>query len=112
MVADAEKFKEEDEKNIKTIESRNSLETYIYSLKNTVENDKIKEKLSEEELEKVTTAYKNTQEWFDSHTTEDFETYDSKLKEIQDKLSSKIDHNRKIKQNPAYMIQFKKLPIN
>ncbi len=31
------------------------------------------------------------------------------LKEIQDKLSSKIEHNRKIKQNPAYMIQFKKL---
>ena len=84
MVQEAEKFKEEDEKNMKTIESKNSLETYMYSLKNTVENDKIKEKLSEEELEQVTTSYKNTQEWFDSHTTEDYETYDLKLKELQE----------------------------
>ena len=50
MVEDAEKFKEEDETNKKRIESKNSYETYIYSLKDSVSNEKLKEKFSDVNL--------------------------------------------------------------
>ena len=53
MVNDAEKYKEEDEKNQKRIESKNALESYVYSVKGALNGDGVKEKLGEEELEEV-----------------------------------------------------------
>jgi L1 cell adhesion molecule like protein len=85
MVAEAEKYREEDELHRKRIESKNNLESYIFNVKNSVKDDKIKEKLSEEDLDMVNTELDNVQEWFDSHPSEDYDVYDSKLKELQDK---------------------------
>ena len=83
MVEEAEKYKDEDELNRKRIESKNGYENYIYTLKGSVNEEKVKEKLSEEDLETITTNVKNAEEWLDSHQTEDSETYESKLKDIQ-----------------------------
>ena len=51
MVQDAEKFKAEDEENRKKIESKNSLENYAYQLKNTLNDEKVRDKFSEEDRE-------------------------------------------------------------
>ncbi|MBT6206541.1 MAG: molecular chaperone DnaK [Francisellaceae bacterium] len=83
MVEEAEKYKDEDELNRKRIESKNGYENYIYTLKGSVNEEKVKEKLSEEDLDTITTNVKNAEEWLDSHQTEDSETYESKLKDIQ-----------------------------
>ena len=85
MVQDAEKFKDEDEQNKKRIESKNSFETYIYSLKDSINNDKLKDKFSEEELSTLQTELKNNEEWLDSHQDSDSESYEDKLKEMQEK---------------------------
>ena len=85
MVQDAEKFKDEDDKNKKRIESKNTFETYIYSLKDSVSNEKLKEKFSEEEMKILTTELKNNEDWLETHQTEDGEAYDSKLAEMQEK---------------------------
>lgn len=56
LVKEAEKFKGEDEKIKKRIESKNSLEQTIYHIKNTIKDEKVKDKFSEEEkttLEKL-----------------------------------------------------------
>ena len=65
MVKDAETFKDDDEKNKLRIESKNKLESYIYGLKDSVNNDKIKEKLSEEELVSINTSLSNYEDWLD-----------------------------------------------
>jgi len=46
MVAEAEKYKEEDEKIKETVVAKNALESYAYNMKSTAEDDKIKDKVS------------------------------------------------------------------
>lgn len=47
MVEEAERFKEEDEEVRKLQESRNQYENYVYQMKQTIEDDKLKEKLGD-----------------------------------------------------------------
>ena len=41
MVSDAEKYKAEDEEHTKKIESKNALENYAYSMRNTIKDEKV-----------------------------------------------------------------------
>jgi len=49
MVNEAEKFKGEDEKIKKRIEAKNALENYCFSMKNTLNDEKLKDKFTEED---------------------------------------------------------------
>ena len=49
MVAEGEKYKEQDELNKKRIESKNSFENTIYSMKNTINDEKMKMEDSDKE---------------------------------------------------------------
>ena len=48
MVKEAEKYKDEDNKYKETFEVKNNLESYITSIKSTLNNEKIKEKITDE----------------------------------------------------------------
>merc|ERR1712005_84981 len=50
MVNDAEKFKDEDDKQKDRISAKNGLESYIFNLKSSLDNDQIKSKLSPDEV--------------------------------------------------------------
>merc|ERR1712061_434572 len=50
MVNDAEKFKDEDDKQKERIAAKNSLESYIFNLKSSLDNEDVKTKLTSEEL--------------------------------------------------------------
>ena len=47
--ADAEKFKAEDEKKMKEIEELNQMETFAFSVKNTLDGEQFKDKITEEQ---------------------------------------------------------------
>ena len=47
MVTEAEKFSQEDEAQKKKIEAKNGLENYAYSLRNTMKDDKLKDKFGD-----------------------------------------------------------------
>lgn len=49
MVNEAEKFKGEDEKVKKRIEAKNALENYCFSMKNTLNDEKLRDKFTEED---------------------------------------------------------------
>jgi len=49
MVNEAEKFKDEDEKIKKRIEAKNGLENYCFTMKNTLNDEKLKEKFTDED---------------------------------------------------------------
>ncbi|GMN43899.1 hypothetical protein TIFTF001_013102 [Ficus carica] len=82
MVKEAEEFAEEDKKLREKIDARNKLETYIYNMKNTV-NDKLAEKIESEDKEKMESALKEALEWLDDSQNAEKEDYDEKLKEVE-----------------------------
>ena len=56
MVADAEKYKAEDDANKNRVESKNNLENYCYSLKSSIGSDEIKDKIPADDKAKLETA--------------------------------------------------------
>ncbi|KAF4348966.1 hypothetical protein F8388_010010 [Cannabis sativa] len=85
MVKEAEEFAEEDKMMKEKIDSRNKLETYVYNMKNTVnDNDKLGGKISSEDKEKIENTLKEALEWLDENQSAEKEEYDVKLKEVEE----------------------------
>merc|ERR1712033_52752 len=53
MVNDAEKYKAEDEKQRERISAKNGLESYCFNMKTTIEDEKVKDKISEDDMKKI-----------------------------------------------------------
>lgn len=87
MVNEAERFKDEDEKNKKLIESKNALENYCYSIKNTLEDAKIKDKFTDDDKKTINDSIQEAQQWLDAHHDATSEEYDAKLKELEGKFN-------------------------
>lgn len=84
MVKEAEEFAEEDKKLREKIDSRNKLETYIYNMKNMVnDKDKLTDKIKSSDKEKIESALKEALEWLDDNQNAEKEDYDEKLKEVE-----------------------------
>ena len=83
MVKKAEQLKEEDEKNYKRIEAKNSLESYVYNWRNQLDNKELVSKLDESDVEKSKQIIKDMQEWLDANTTASTEEYEHKQKECE-----------------------------
>lgn len=83
MVRDAEKFKADDDKQRDKIQAKNSLESYAYNMKSTVEDDKVKDKISEEDKTAIMDKCKEIIEWLDKTETADKEDYEAKQKELE-----------------------------
>jgi heat shock protein 5 len=94
MIADAEKFAEQDKELKAQIDARNSLENYIYTMRNTVEDkEKLAEKLSEEDIKTIKDALEEHEDWLSSNPETDKEDYEDHLKELQaicDPIISKV----------------------
>ncbi|KAE9276867.1 Heat shock protein [Phytophthora fragariae] len=83
MVAEAEKYKSEDEANKVCIEAKNALENYAYSLRNSLNDEKLKEKIPEADKKVVDDKVTQTIQWLDAHQSAEKEEYESKQKELE-----------------------------
>jgi len=84
MVREAEEYAEEDRLTKGKIESKNALENYIYSMKNTInDQEKIGDKISEEDKETIMEAINGANTWLDQNHDADKDELDEKLKEVQ-----------------------------
>ena len=84
MIADSEKFAEEDKAIKEKIDARNSFENYIYQMKSSVEDkDKLAEKLSDEDKSKIKDAITDAQDWLNANQDAEKDDFDDKLKELQ-----------------------------
>ncbi|KAL2643275.1 hypothetical protein R1flu_010862 [Riccia fluitans] len=84
MLREAEEFAEEDKKVKERIDARNSLETYVYNMKNTVnDKDKLADKIEESDKEKIEAALKEALEWLDDNQSAEKEDFEEKLKEVE-----------------------------
>jgi len=88
MVRDAEKHAEEDKKEAMRIEARNSLESFLYKLKNTL--DENEEKIDEkEDLKTLMDSLDETMEWLDGNQDAGESEINQKHSEI-DSLSKPV----------------------
>jgi len=85
MVQEAEQFAEEDKKVKDRIDARNGLESYLYNLKNNLEDEEkgISETISAEDKKELQDMIDETLDWMDSNPEADKEDYDEKLKEVE-----------------------------
>ena len=93
MLADAEKYKAEDEAESSRISAKNGLESYAYSLRNTISDPKVDEKIEASEKETLKAEIDKTVEWLDSNqtaTTEEFEAQQKALEGVANPIMMKM----------------------
>ena len=83
MLAEAEKYKAEDEAESARISAKNALESYAYSLRNTISDPKVEEKLDASEKETLKSEIDKTVAWLDDNQTATVEEYESQQKTLE-----------------------------
>jgi len=83
MLAEAEKYKAEDEAEAGRIGAKNGLESYAYSLRNTLSDPKVDEKLEASDKETLKTKIDETVAWLDDSHAASKEEYEERQKELE-----------------------------
>jgi len=85
MVREAEEFAEEDKKVKERIDARNGLESYLYNLKNTLDDDEkgLADKVSAEDKKELQDGIDEILDWLEENPEAEKEDYDEKQKEIE-----------------------------
>merc|ERR1712058_96627 len=83
MVNDAEKFKQEDEQQRDRIASKNGLESYAFQMKSTVEDEKLKDKISADDKKTILDKCNETISWLDANQLAEQEEFEHKQKELE-----------------------------
>merc|ERR1712232_827524 len=83
MVAEAEKYKAEDDANKNRIEAKNGLENYCYSLKSSISSDEVKDKIPADDKAALETAIEDTIKWLDANPAGEKEEYEEKQKALE-----------------------------
>nr|BAN65555.1 dnaK protein [Babesia bovis] len=83
MVAEAEKFKEEDEARRSCVEAKHQLENYCYSMRNTLNEDSVKTKLDAGEISSALAVIDEAIKWLETNQTATKEEFEYKLKEVE-----------------------------
>ncbi|KAL9947026.1 Hsp70 chaperone [Verticillium nonalfalfae] len=83
MLAEAEKYKEEDEAEGNRVSAKNGLESYAYSLRNTLSDPKVEEKLDESDKTTLTAEIDKCVAWLDENQQATKEEYEDRQKELE-----------------------------
>jgi len=84
MIADAEKFADEDKAIKEKIDAKHSLQNYIFSMRNTIEDkDKLAEKLDEDDKSTISDALTEAEDWLNANDDADKDDFDEHMKELQ-----------------------------
>merc|ERR1719446_1986418 len=75
MTADAEKYAK--------VDAKNALENYCYSMKNPLDDEKVKDKISEEDKTKATEAIDEALKWLEGNQLAEKEEFEHKRKEVE-----------------------------
>merc|ERR1712166_849300 len=83
MVSEAEQFKAEDEMNKNKIEAKNGLENYCFTMRNTLQEEKLKEKFEGDDKDKIEKAVQETLDWLDKNQLAEKDEFETKQKELE-----------------------------
>ena len=87
MVAEGEKYKKEDEMYKEKMDSKNGLENYLYSMKNTISKKELADKLDPNDKETIENIIKENLEWLDKNQDSTSKVYKAKMKDVEDQIN-------------------------
>merc|ERR1711915_923015 len=82
-VNDAEKYKADDDIQKERIGAKNSLESYCFNMKSTLEDEEVKGKISDSDRKTITDKCDEAIKWLDGNQTADKDEYEDKQKEVE-----------------------------
>jgi heat shock protein 5 len=84
MIREAEEFADQDKEAKARVDAKNALESYAYSMKNSIEDsEKLADKLGDEDKETIKEAIDEALSWITSNSDASKEAFQDKLKEIE-----------------------------
>merc|ERR1712167_84854 len=83
MVQEAEKFKAEDDANKAKIEAKNGLENYCFSMRNTLQEEKLKDKFEGDDKDNIEKAIQEALDWLDKNQLAEKDEFEAKQKELE-----------------------------
>jgi len=95
MVAEGEKFKAEDEANRQRFEAKNNVESYISSVRQTLSEEKLKDKFKEKDISEINSAIEVLETWLSSEasvaaTKDEFEAKRKELEQVYNPIMSRV----------------------
>merc|ERR1712210_239064 len=83
MVSEAEKYRAEDESNKAKIEAKNGLENYCFTMRNTLQEEKLKDKFEGDDKDKIEKAVQEALDWLDKNQLAEKDEFEAKQKELE-----------------------------
>merc|ERR1719506_376459 len=83
LVQEAERYKAEDEANRGRVDAKNSLENYAYQMRNTLNDEKMADKIPADDKAKIDAAIADTTSWLDANQNAEKEEFEAKQKELE-----------------------------
>jgi L1 cell adhesion molecule like protein len=83
LVAEAERYKAEDDSNRARVDAKNSLENYAYQMRNTLNDEKMADKVPADDKAKIEAAISETTTWLDANQNAEKEEFEAKQKELE-----------------------------
>merc|ERR1740138_824210 len=87
MVQDAEKFKAEDEATKNKIEAKNGFENYCFQMKNTLNEEKLKEAFTDEDKTTIQSTVDEGLQWLEGNQEAEADVIEGKKKELEAKFN-------------------------
>jgi len=87
MVQDAEKFKAEDDAMKAKVEAKNGLESYCHQIKNTLNEEQLKDKFTDDDKKTIEDCSTEGLQWLEANQDADADAYAGKQKEIEAKFN-------------------------
>jgi len=84
IVADAEKYKEEDERMKKKVTAKNDLENMAYQIRNSLDDPKLSGAISEDDKKKIKEKIDETVKWVDENPAAEVDEFEEKKKELEE----------------------------
>ncbi|CAN0394498.1 unnamed protein product [Ascophyllum nodosum] len=83
MVEEAERYKAEDDVQRQRVEGKNTLENYAYSMRNTINEEKVASQLDSADKSAIESKISETIAWLDANQNAEKEEYEEKQKELE-----------------------------
>merc|ERR1712161_155506 len=79
----SEQYRAEDEQNKGKVEAKNGLENYCFTMRNTLQEEKLKEKFEGGDKEAIEKAVQDALDWLDKNQLAEKDEFEAKQKEIE-----------------------------
>jgi len=83
MVEEAEKYQAEDEQNRAKTEAKNGLENYCFAMRNSLQEEKLKDKFEGDDKDKIEKAVQETLDWLDKNQLAEKDEFEAKQKDLE-----------------------------